>query len=62
MIRQALFAEEKWVSPGRFKRLFALYQMLPGSEAHQLCVHFGMLLRGRLGGVLAGLIGWVRLN
>ena len=27
----------------------------PGPEAHELCVHFGMLARGRLGGLLAGL-------
>lgn len=55
MIRQELVAEEKWVSPGHFKRLLAIYQVLPGPEAHELCVHFGMLSRGRWGGVLAGL-------
>ena len=32
-----------------------IYQVLPGPEAHELCVHFGMLKRGRLGGLLAGL-------
>jgi chromate transporter len=55
MIRQELVAEEKWVSPAHFKRLLAIYQVLPGPEAHELCVHFGMLSRGRIGGVLAGL-------
>jgi chromate transporter len=55
MIRQELVAEEKWVSPAHFKRLLAIYQALPGPEAHELCVHFGMLSRGRIGGVLAGL-------
>ena len=55
MIRQELVAEEKWISPGHFKRLLAIYQVLPGPEAHELCVHFGMLARGRWGGVLAGL-------
>lgn len=55
MIRQELVTEEKWVSPGHFKRLLAIYQVLPGPEAHELCVHFGMLARGRTGGVLAGL-------
>ena len=29
--------------------------MLPGPEAHELCVHLGMMKRGRLGGILAGL-------
>ncbi len=55
MIRQELVAQEKWISPGHFKRLLAIYQVLPGPEAHELCVHFGMLSRGRWGGILAGL-------
>jgi chromate transporter len=55
MIRQELVTEEKWISPAHFKRLLAIYQVLPGPEAHELCVHFGMLSRGRIGGVLAGL-------
>src|SRR5688500_17825612 len=55
MIRQELVAQEKWISPGHFKRLLAIYQVLPGPEAHELCVHFGMMSRGRIGGVLAGL-------
>lgn len=55
MIRQELVAEEKWVSPEHFNRVLALYQVLPGPEAHELCVYFGMLARGRIGGVLAGL-------
>lgn len=55
MIRQELVAQEKWISPGHFKRLLAIYQVLPGPEASELCVHFGMLARGRWGGILAGL-------
>jgi chromate transporter len=55
MIRQELVAEEKWVSPEHFNRVLALYQVLPGPEAHELCVYFGMLARGRIGGILAGL-------
>lgn len=55
MIREELVAREKWISPGHFKRLLAIYQVLPGPEAHELCVHFGMLSRGRWGGILAGL-------
>ncbi|HVG58179.1 MAG TPA: chromate efflux transporter [Hyalangium sp.] len=55
MIRQELVEEEKWVSPARFHRALALYQILPGPEAHELCVYFGMLSRGRVGGLLAGL-------
>jgi chromate transporter len=55
MIRQELVAEEKWISPEHFRRLLAIYQALPGPEAHELCVHFGVMARGRLGGLLAGL-------
>ncbi len=55
MVRQELVEEEKWVSPAHFNRVLALYQILPGPEAHELCVYFGMLSRGRIGGLLAGL-------
>ncbi len=55
MIRQELVDEERWVSSERFNRVLAIYQVLPGPEAHELCVYFGMLSRGRLGGLLAGL-------
>jgi chromate transporter len=55
MIRQELVDEERWVSSAHFNRVLAVYQVLPGPEAHELCVYFGMRARGRLGGVLAGL-------
>lgn len=55
MIRQELVEEERWISRDRFNRVLAVYQVLPGPEAHELCVHFGMLSRGRLGAILAGL-------
>ena len=55
MLRQALVEEERWIAPARFNRLLAVLQILPGPEAHELCVHLGMIARGRLGGVLAGL-------
>lgn len=55
MIRQELVEEEKWITPDRFNRVLAVYQVLPGPEAHELCVYFGMLSRGRVGGLLAGL-------
>jgi chromate transporter len=55
MIRQELVDEEHWVSSERFNRILAVYQVLPGPEAHELCVHFGMLARGRVGAILAGL-------
>lgn len=55
MIRRELVEEGKWISRERFNRVLAVYQVLPGPEAHELCVYFGMLARGRIGGLLAGL-------
>ena len=55
MIKRELVEEQKWISPARFNRLLAVYQVLPGPEAHELCVHLGMIKGGRPGGFLAGL-------
>jgi chromate transporter len=55
MLRRELVDDERWVSSRRFNRTLALYQVLPGPEAHELCVYFGYLAKGRVGGVLAGL-------
>lgn len=55
LIRQELVEEQRWVSPSHFNRVLAVYQVLPGPEAHEMCVYFGMLSRGRVGGLLAGL-------
>ncbi len=55
MLRQALVEEERWIDKPRFNRLLAVLQVLPGPEAHELCVHMGMIARGRMGGLLAGL-------
>ncbi|HQA18291.1 MAG TPA: chromate transporter, partial [Novosphingobium sp.] len=55
MIRQSLVDDEKWIPSTRFNRLLAVMQVLPGPEAHELCVHMGMMARGRIGGLLAGL-------
>ena len=55
MLRRELVDEEGWVSSGRFNRLLAVYQALPGPEAHELAVHLGLVRGGRVGAVLAGL-------
>src|SRR5215218_2058439 len=55
MIRKELVDEEHWISNERFNRTLTVYQILPGPEAHELCVYFGMRSRGRVGGLLAGL-------
>lgn len=55
MIKRELVEDERWIEPSRFNRLLAIYQVLPGPEAHELCVHFGMMKGKRTGGLLAGL-------
>lgn len=55
MIRRELVDEERWIPSDRFNKLLAVMQVLPGPEAHELCVHLGIRAKGRLGGILAGL-------
>jgi chromate transporter len=54
MIKRECVDEEHWISEESFKKLLAVYQVLPGPEAHELCVYFGRLRGGKLGGFLAG--------
>jgi chromate transporter len=55
MIKRECVDEEHWIGEEQFKKLLAVYQVLPGPEAHELCVYFGRLRGGKLGGFLAGL-------
>jgi chromate transporter len=55
MISKECVEEEGWVDAETFKKTLAVYQVLPGPEAHELCVFFGRLRGGKLGGFLAGL-------
>jgi chromate transporter len=55
MLRHELVDQERWLSGERFNRLLAIYQVLPGPEAHELAVHMGLLRGGRVGALLAGL-------
>ena len=55
MVRRALVDEERWISQERFNRVLAVYQALPGPEAHELCVYLGRLTAGTAGGLAAGL-------
>jgi chromate transporter len=55
MIKRECVDEEGWVSDETFQKTLAVYQVLPGPEAHELCVYFGRLRGGKLGGLLAGL-------
>ncbi len=55
MISKECVEEEGWVSEETFKKTLAVYQVLPGPEAHELCVYFGRIRGGKLGGFVAGL-------
>jgi len=55
MIKHECVDEEGWVDEATFKKQLAVFQVLPGPEAHELCVYFGRLRGGHLGGFLAGL-------
>src|SRR5688500_17040361 len=55
MIKRECVDQEGWVDEETFKQTLAVYQVLPGPEAHELCVYFGRLRGGRIGGLLAGL-------
>src|SRR4051794_41962947 len=55
MIERECVEELGWVKDDTFKKTLAVYQILPGPEAHELCVYFGRLRGGKVGGFLAGL-------
>lgn len=55
LIKERLVIEDKWISLPRFQRVFAVYQILPGPEAAELCMFFGCLSAGRIGGIVAGI-------
>ena len=54
MIKHECVDEEGSVSEESFKETLAVFQILPGPEAHELCVYFGRVRGGGLGGFLAG--------
>jgi chromate transporter len=55
MIKRECVDDEHWVDEETFKKTLAVYQVLPGPEAHELCVYFGRIRGGKLGAFLAGL-------
>ncbi|MEX1220226.1 MAG: chromate efflux transporter [Solirubrobacterales bacterium] len=55
MIRKECVEDHGWVTAESFQKTLAVYQVLPGPEAHELCVYFGRIRGGKLGGFLAGL-------
>jgi chromate transporter len=55
MIKRECVDQEGWIGEEQFKQILAVYQVLPGPEAHELCVYFGRERAGKIGGLLAGL-------
>jgi chromate transport protein ChrA len=55
LLRDRLVTKDGWITMDRFQRVFSVYQILPGPEAAELCMFFGCLSAGRLGGIVAGL-------
>lgn len=55
LIKEELVQKEQWITMPRFIRVFAVYQILPGPEAAELCMFFGCLSGGRWGGLAGGL-------
>lgn len=55
MMHREMVERERWIDEPTFRRVLAVYQILPGPEAHELAVYFGYHRRGRWGGFLAGL-------
>jgi chromate transport protein ChrA len=55
LIKEKLVIQDKWITLPRFQRAFSVYQILPGPEAAELCMFFGCLSAGRIGGVVAGI-------
>lgn len=54
-LEQQFVARRGWVDTVRFHRSLAVFQALPGPEATEMCVWLGMVRRGRLGALAAGL-------
>jgi hypothetical protein len=55
LIKEKLVVQDKWITLPRFQRVFSVYQILPGPEAAELCMFFGCLSAGRIGGIIAGI-------
>lgn len=55
MLRQDFVERERWVDRETFGKTLAVYQVLPGPEATELCIYLGRRRGGRLAGVMAGL-------
>src|SRR5688500_13614419 len=54
-LKQECVDEERWGDEETFRKTLAVYQVLPGPEATELCIYFGRIRGGKLGALMAGL-------
>lgn len=54
-LQEEFVQQRKWCAHSRFNRALAVYQLLPGPEALEMCCWMGGVRRGRMGALLAGL-------
>jgi chromate transporter len=55
LMHREVVERDRWVPEDKFRKTLALYQALPGPEAHELAVYFGMVKARRRGGLATGL-------
>jgi chromate transporter len=55
LMEQECVHQKKWISRKRFEETFVFCKMLPGPIAYQMALWVGYELRGRLGGLVAGI-------
>ncbi len=55
IIQEHAVEQNKWIDQEQFRDAYAICTMLPGPEAAELCIYIGTHLRGRWGGLVAGL-------
>ncbi len=56
LMHRVLIDERKWLDEARFLHALNFCMLLPGPEAMQLATYAGWLLRGVVGGLIAGLL------
>src|SRR5215831_6999593 len=53
-MHRILVDEKRWIGEAQFLHALNFCMLLPGPEAHQLCVYAGWLMDGTRGGIVAG--------
>ncbi len=56
VMQEELCEKRRWLSGPAFLQTVAFANLLPGPEALEVVIHLGAIRRGRLGGIVAGLL------